>query len=122
MFPYYLSIGMTEAQYWDGDPWLAEAYRKAEQIRQERKNREFWLMGAYVHEAVGSLEPFPVIFVSKKGQPQSYLKEPFDLGFRSAAEKEADKDKQTFEKGKRFMEQLMADVNRKFERKGGSEQ
>lgn len=104
---------MTETQYWDGDPWLAAAYRKAERIRQERRNRELWLMGAYVHEAVGSLEPFPVIFVTK-GQPQTYLKEPFDLGFRSSAEKEAEKDKQTFDRGKRFMEQLMIDVNKKF--------
>ena len=117
MFPYYLSIGMTETQYWEGDPWLTEAYRKAERIRQEKRNRELWLMGAYVHEAVGSLEPFPVILVSKKGPQQTYLKEPFDLGFRSSAEKQAEKDKQVFDKGKRFMEQLMADVNRKFGRK-----
>ena len=40
VFPFYLSIGMTPEQYWDGDPMLAHYYRKAEEMRQKRKNEE----------------------------------------------------------------------------------
>ena len=28
-FPYYLAIGMSSAEYWEGDPSLARYYRKA---------------------------------------------------------------------------------------------
>ena len=30
LFPFYLAIGMTATQYWDDDPSLTIAYRKAD--------------------------------------------------------------------------------------------
>ena len=47
-FPYYLSIGMTEEQYWDRDSTLVKSYRKAEELRKERVNQEMWLQGMYL--------------------------------------------------------------------------
>ena len=40
LFPYYLSLGMTEEQYWDKDCRLVIFYRKAEELRTSRKNQE----------------------------------------------------------------------------------
>ena len=51
-FPYYLSIGMTPEQYWDGDPTLTKYYRKADEIKKERLNEELWLQGMYIYEAL----------------------------------------------------------------------
>jgi hypothetical protein len=42
-FPYYLAIGMTPEQYWDGDPMLAKYYRKADEINRKRQNTDLWL-------------------------------------------------------------------------------
>ena len=42
-FPYYLSIGMTEEQYWDGDNLLPRVFRKAEELRRDRQNSYLWL-------------------------------------------------------------------------------
>ena len=54
MFPYYLSIGMSYEQFWDGEPRLAVAYRKAEELRRRRMNEELWLNGVYTAEALAS--------------------------------------------------------------------
>lgn len=50
-FPFYLSIGMSSAEYWEGDPSLPQYYRKAFKMRQEQENRNAWLHGLYVYDA-----------------------------------------------------------------------
>lgn len=57
LFPYYLSLGMTEEQYWDKDCRLVIFYRKAEELRTSRKNQEMWLQGAYFYEALSRVSP-----------------------------------------------------------------
>ena len=51
-FPFYLSIGMTSAEYWDGDALLPRYFRKAFKMRQERENERAWLNGLYVYDAM----------------------------------------------------------------------
>lgn len=46
---------MSATAFWDGDPALAVAYRKAEKIRQKQKNAEAWLNGLYVYRALCSV-------------------------------------------------------------------
>ena len=53
-FPYYLAIGMSYEQFWNEDPWLAKAYRKADEIRRRRINEELWLSGMYTADALAS--------------------------------------------------------------------
>lgn len=53
-FPFYLSIGMSSDEYWNGDSSLPKHYRKAYQLKQENVNREAWLHGLYVYDAVTS--------------------------------------------------------------------
>lgn len=55
--PYYLSIGMSAEEYWNGDYRLAKAYRKADELRLQRANQLRWLQGMYIYEAVGNLSP-----------------------------------------------------------------
>ena len=49
---WYMSIGMTYDEFWEGDAVLPKYYREAEEYRNTRKNQEFWLQGLYVYEAV----------------------------------------------------------------------
>ena len=64
-FPYYLSIGMTEEQYWDRDCTLVKSYRKAEELRKERVNQEMWLQGMYIYDAISRLSPILRAFAKK---------------------------------------------------------
>lgn len=54
IFPYYLAIGMTAEQFWEGEPLLVKAYRKADEIRRRRINEELWLSGMYTADALAS--------------------------------------------------------------------
>ena len=89
LFPHYLSFGMTEEQYWDKDCTLVAAYRKAEELRMNRRNQEMWLQGAYFYALT---------------EKQIELRE----------EEHA---KGVYDKGKKLMEGFMASHNKKFEGK-----
>lgn len=116
-FPYYLSIGMTEEQYWDRDSQLVVAYRKAEELRADKMNQELWLQGAYFYEAVARVSPILHAFAKKGTKPVPYLSEPFALTEKQAEYKQEEKEKKTFDKGKSLMEGFMMAHNKKFERK-----
>lgn len=73
-FPYYLSLGMTYDEYWNGEAGLATAYRKAERIREERLNQEMWLQGAYFKSALDA--SIGTAFGSRR---IDYAKRPFAL-------------------------------------------
>ena len=77
MFPYYLSLGMTADQFWDDDPWLAAAYRKANEIRTQRLSEEMWLQGLYNYHAFAVA--VSNVMRSKGTKPQKYLEEPLRL-------------------------------------------
>lgn len=77
-FPYYLAMGMTKDEYWNGNAYLAEAYRKAYSLKQKDVNQQAWLQGAYFYEAL--LDAAPVInALSKKTEPFPYKSEPYSL-------------------------------------------
>ena len=74
-FPFYLSIGMSSAEYWTGDPVLARYFREAYQLRMEQQDYNAWLQGMYYYEALS-------IALSnafrKKGAPAlSYAEQPY---------------------------------------------
>lgn len=68
---------MTPEEYWDGDVWLVEYYREAEELRQKRMNAQAWLQGAYVYDAVGRLAPILHPFAKKGTNPQPYPARPY---------------------------------------------
>lgn len=77
--PFYLSIGMTYEQYWNEDCLLTRYYRKAHQMKQQRRNQELWLQGAYIYEALTDIAPVLHAFAKKGTKPAPYVAEPFPL-------------------------------------------
>lgn len=80
--PYYLSIGMTADEFWNGDYRLATAYRKADEIRLKRQNYMAYLQGLYVYERVGNLSPLLGFNMSKRKkdhEPIPYRTEPIPI-------------------------------------------
>lgn len=82
--PFYLSIGMSSAEYWDGDNDLPKYYREAWKLKQENANHEAWLHGMYVYDAVTSAMSH---LNKNKSDHISYAEKPYDF---SARKKEDD--------------------------------
>jgi hypothetical protein len=78
-FPYYLSIGMTSEQYWDGDPSLPKYYRKADELSKKRRNQELWLQGMYIYEALCDVAPILHSFAKKGTKPLPYPDHPYAI-------------------------------------------
>lgn len=73
-------MGMTPEQYWDGESWLKKAYRKAYGIRIENEqriaDRNAWLQGIYIRNALQSVALMVNGFVPKGSQPAEYPDKP----------------------------------------------
>ena len=117
LFPFYISLGMTEEQYWDRDSLLVIAYRKADELRTNRKNEEMWLQGAYMYEALCRVSPILHAFAKKGTKPVPYLAEPFAITEKQAEYRQEEKEKKNFDKGKTLMEGFMIRHNKKYEGK-----
>jgi hypothetical protein len=116
-FPYYLSIGMTAEQFWEGDPSLAKYYRKAEEMRIERRNQEMWLQGMYVYEAICDASPLFQAFAKKGVRAHPYSDKPYSITENQKERNDLAKEKAVSDKGKRIMEAFMKSHNSKFENK-----
>ena len=113
-FPYYLAIGMTPEQYWDGDPELAKYYRKADAIKLERLNQELWLQGMYIYEAICDASPILHSFAKKGTKPHPYTDKPYPITEKQRERDTVAKEKAISDKGKKFMEAFMKANNSKF--------
>lgn len=111
-FPYYLSIGMTYEQYWNGDPMLVKYFRQADEMKYERKNQELWLQGMYVYYALGAVMP-----VAKGHEQPKYPDKPFSLTDKQRKKDKLAEEKAKFEKGKMMMEMFMSRSNKQFKDK-----
>lgn len=122
-FPYYLSIGMTEDQYWNGDSVLPKYYREAEKLRQERFNQEAWLQGMYVYDGLLRASPILRAFAKKGTKPKPYLDTPYPIGTKSEKEAKTFKEKKSSQKGLIYMQAYMEAFNQRFkqDQKKGSE-
>ena len=119
VFPYYLAIGMTPEQYWEGDCELVRYYRKAAQIRQDLKNQDAWLQGMYVYQAIGNLAPILRAFAKKGVKAIPYPDQPFDFDPKQKAERQEAKRGKQDEKAKAYFQALALSLNKKFQEKGG---
>ena len=115
LFPYYLSIGMTPEQYWDGDCALVKYYRKAEELRNEKRNQELWLQGMYIYEALCDVAPILNGFAKKGTKPTPYSDKPYPINAKQSKRDEEEKQRRLTEKGKKFMEAMATSINKKFE-------
>ena len=116
-FPYYLSIGMTYEQYWDGDPALPKYYRKADEIQRKRRNQELWLQGMYIYDALCDVAPVFHAFAKKGTKPKPYPDHPYALTNHDREEEREMLEKREREKARRYMEAKMAEINKRFESK-----
>lgn len=117
LFPYYLSLGMSEEQYWDRDCQLVVSFRKAEEIRTNRRNQEMWLQGAYFYDALCRVSPILHAFAKKGTKPVPYVGEAYALTEKQVEFKEEEKAKKIHDKGKSLLEGFMLRHNKKFEGK-----
>ena len=87
--PYYMSIGMSYDDFWNGDVSMVKAYRKAYELKEKRRNQELWLQGMYFYEALCDASPL-FRFSMKKGmiRPEPYLKEPYPITAAEVRERE----------------------------------
>ena len=92
-FPFYLAIGMSYAEYWEGDPKLAQYYRKAYHIKQEEINNNAWLQGMYIYDAVSTALYNALRGMGKTKPPvKDYAKQPYE--FKNKVKSEAEKAKE----------------------------
>lgn len=84
-----MSIGMTYDEFWNGDVSMVKASRKAYELREKRRNQEFWMQGMYFYEALCDASPL-FRFTMKKGsiRPEPYIKEPFPITEAEVRERE----------------------------------
>ena len=91
--PYYMAMGMTCSEFWDGDPRLAIYYRKAFDIKQDLLNAWEWRMGVY------NLTAFSTVlgnaFRKKGAKPYEYLEKPLPIREQTEAEKKAEQQRKT---------------------------
>jgi hypothetical protein len=83
-----MSIGMSYDEFWNGDVSMVRAYRKANELRDKRRNQELWLQGMYFYEALCDASPL-FRFSMKKGiiKPEPYVNEPFPITASEARER-----------------------------------
>lgn len=97
-----MSIGMPYDLYWNGPPEATKAFRKAYELREQRRNQELWLQGRYIYDALLAVSPmFRTNFKGGRIQPEPYTKEPYPVT-------EADRRRLEKEKQKREEELLKA--------------
>ena len=113
---YYMSLGMSYHDYWDGDNCMTKYYREAEEIKKERRNSELWLQAAYIYEAL--LDASPVFNpLSKKNKPFPFRSEPIPITVSGSKQSDERKKKQRLENGKEAMRAMMAAINDRFKKK-----
>lgn len=75
--PYYLSIGMSADEYWNGYPRLAREYRKSHKKQLDEWNYKAWIHGRYIADAISAT--IGNAFIPKGRKPMQYPKEPYAL-------------------------------------------
>lgn len=82
-FPHYMVMGMSAEEFWDGEPWLVKAYRKAYRIRVENEekmaDRNAWRVGQYIRLALVSVPITVNGFAPKGHHMQSYPEKPMTM-------------------------------------------
>lgn len=96
-FPFYLSIGMSADEFWNQDCLLTKSYRKAHELRQNRKNEELWLQGLYIYEALADVSPLLHAFAKKDTTAIPYPNRPYPRTAKEAKEREEAERKARYE-------------------------
>ena len=104
-------MGMTHEQFWEGEPKMAAAYRRADQIRRKRENEQLWLAGMYTAEALAST----VGNMFSKGNKHKYPAEPFPVTLEEAQERKEREQKAKMERIKAAFTAKALSINTRLE-------
>ena len=115
---YYLVMGMSYEDYWEGPCDMVTFYRESWAIKRRVQNYEAWLQGRYIYTVLCQIAPLYDLF-GKHRKPEPYLSEPFPISENDKEEQDQRKEQEMIERGKRWMEQFAAAFNKTF--KGGGE-
>ena len=97
MFPFYMMMGMSYDEYWNGPVWLAKAYREAHQMKQRQEEWARWRQAAYIFDALLCASPMMKPFV-KDAKPGKFSEEPWPLTQKEADERQRAKDIENYKK------------------------
>ena len=79
--PYFIAMGMTYEQFWQGDVTMTKAYLKAYKVRQKEQvdmnEWNIWKQGMYIYEALCDVSPVLHAFSKKGTKPLPYSKTPY---------------------------------------------
>lgn len=70
--PYYMAMGMTYTEYWEGSNELTVFFREKAKIERKRRNYDAWLQGAYMYHALLAVAP-AFNALAKDHTPSDYL-------------------------------------------------
>lgn len=113
VFPYYLSIGMSAEQFWDGDSELVIAYRQADEYKRRMDNQQAWLIGLYTYKALSCLVPILNPFAKAGTTAEPYISEPINL-YGNEEEILKNSNDRARNKALDFMTEAMVQNNRRF--------
>ena len=117
--PYYLAMGRTYNEYWNGDCEMVKAFRKAKRLRNEEENYRLWLQGVYVYEALCCVVPALQAFNPK--QPRPYPSKPHgtETSPAAAGETPVSEEEKQMKRNKTFMEIFAVNFNQHLNKEGG---
>lgn len=76
--PYYMAMGMSYDDYWNGDPYMARFYREAFKQKVRNENTMLHVQAQYIYEVLGCMaslyDPF-----AKRRKPEKFRDHPYDL-------------------------------------------
>lgn len=108
VFPHYMVMGMSAEEFWDGEPWLVKAYRKAYKIRIENEekiaDRNAWRIGEYIRHAIASVPVVVNGFAPKGHHMHSYPEKPMTM---VAEERKQEENRKKQEEKKQQMAQAV---------------
>lgn len=90
--PWYLSIGMSYDDYWNGPSEIARFYRQAHKLQEKRLDYNAWIQGRYIYEAIGALSPILRTNLSKKeAKAGDYVEKPYLVQMEDRKKEEAER-------------------------------
>lgn len=115
--PYYLVLGLTLEEFWDGDCQYTRYARKADKLRQERINQNAWLQGMYIYDALTRISPILNPFAKKGTKAKPYVPEPYPMDSKDDDSKEDKLEKEKADKGMTYIQNFASKFNSTFNRK-----
>ena len=99
-YPYYMAMGMSYSDYWDGDCELVVYVRQAFELKREQDNYNAWLQGLYMYNALIAVAPYFNSLTPRK--PQAYLQEPIPITAKAIQDKERQRYEDMLERMNKF--------------------